>query len=82
VDRLEIELIGFREDTKISLNKITEQVVRNSELLTAHSEQLTLLSKTQNLLISGQQKQDKILEALAMRSLEQETDIKELKRIK
>ncbi|MBD2868398.1 hypothetical protein [Paenibacillus arenilitoris] len=30
----------------------------------------------------GQERQDKILEALALRSLEQETDIRELKRIK
>ncbi|WP_100488593.1 hypothetical protein [Sporolactobacillus pectinivorans] len=57
------------------LNTITEQIVKNSE-------QITLLRESQAALISGQQKQDKILEMLAMRSLEQESDIRDLKRIK
>ncbi|WP_245891063.1 hypothetical protein [Desmospora activa] len=33
-------------------------------------------------LVQGQERQDRILEALATRSLEQETEIRELKRIK
>ncbi|RYM05948.1 hypothetical protein EWH99_04825 [Sporolactobacillus sp. THM7-7] len=78
------------------LRTITEQVVSNSEQLTshaeilknhtnilnAHTELLTKMSKTHSSIIDGQQKQDKILEMLAMRSLEQESDIKDLKRIK
>lgn len=89
LDGLDKDLTGFREETNKKLNTITKQVVRNSEQLTSlakkvdkHSEQLTSLTKTQALLIAGQQKQDKILEALAMRSLEQETDIRDLKKIK
>lgn len=66
MDRMELQLTGFREETNNKLSTITEQVVRNSE-------QLTLFSQVQA-------KQDKILEALALRSLEQEADIRSLKR--
>lgn len=61
-----------RHDTK--LNAITEQVVKNSE-------DISQIKADQHALVIGQAKQDKILEALAMRSLEQETDIKDLKRV-
>ncbi|MDN3954367.1 hypothetical protein [Sporolactobacillus laevolacticus] len=57
------------------LNAITDQVVKNSE-------QLTLLAENQNLLIASQQRQDKILETLALRSIEQETEIRHMKRVK
>lgn len=57
------------------LNVITDQVVKNSE-------QLTLLAENQNLLIASQQRQDKILETLALRSIEQETEIRHMKRVK
>lgn len=69
-----------RIDQKI--NHITEQVAKNSVQLTEHGEKLTPLSKARNVLIAGQQKQDKLLQTLAMRSLEQESDIRDLKRIK
>lgn len=59
---------------------IKEQIVRNSEKLNTHDHLLKELSKTQASIIAGQQKQDKILEMLAMRSLEQESDIKDLRR--
>lgn len=57
------------------LDSIVEQVVKNSE-------DIMRIKTDQHVLVTGQAKQDKILEALAMRSLEQETDIKELKRVK
>ncbi|EST12954.1 hypothetical protein P343_03815 [Sporolactobacillus laevolacticus DSM 442] len=47
-----------------------------------NSEQLTLLAENQNLLIASQQRQDKILETLALRSIEQETEIRHMKRVK
>lgn len=62
-----------RHDKKF--DTIMEQVVKNSE-------DITLIKEGQRALIVGQQKQDKILESLAMRSLEQESDIRDLKRIK
>ncbi|MBP3041080.1 hypothetical protein J9303_16565 [Bacillaceae bacterium Marseille-Q3522] len=57
------------------LDEITNQVVSNSE-------QLYELFNTQKLILESHQRQDKILETLAVRSLEQETDIRDLKRIK
>lgn len=40
------------------------------------------IKETQQKLIQGQERQDKILASLALHSLEQETDIRDLKRIK
>jgi DNA anti-recombination protein RmuC len=70
------------DELKTTTDTIKEQVVRNSEKLSTHDELLKELTRTQASIIKGQQKQDKILEMLAMRSLEQESDIKDLKRIK
>lgn len=58
-------------DKKLEI--ITQQVVKNSE-------QITELAENQNLLIAGQARQDKILGALALRSLEQESDIRHMQR--
>lgn len=44
-------------------------------VVTSHTELI-------NTLVKSQERQEKILETLALRSLEQETDIRELKRIK
>ncbi|WP_188624263.1 hypothetical protein [Caldalkalibacillus thermarum] len=56
-----------------------------SELETIVGEILKLQKKLENLLQQSsqdQERQDKILETLALRSLEQETEIREMKRIK
>ncbi|MGG5253695.1 hypothetical protein ACQYAD_09385 [Neobacillus sp. SM06] len=38
---------------------------------------ITSIKETQQILIQGQERQDKILESLALRSLEQETELRE-----
>ncbi|WP_010632550.1 hypothetical protein [Sporolactobacillus vineae] len=77
---LEKELSEFRIETKEhfdqhdkKLDVITKQVVKNSE-------DITQIKADQSALLVGQARQDKIFETLAMRSLEQETDIRDLKR--
>jgi hypothetical protein len=59
--------VGFKE-VNHKLNSIQEQVVRNSEAITE--------------ILDGQQRQDRILEMLSVRSIEQEADIKDFKRMR
>ncbi|MBP3039529.1 hypothetical protein J9303_08515 [Bacillaceae bacterium Marseille-Q3522] len=68
-----------RLETKIE--RIEPKIDIISKQVVSNSEQLTELSLNQKLLIQCEQRQDKILETLAIRSLEQETDIRELKRM-
>ncbi|AMA73300.1 MULTISPECIES: hypothetical protein [Aneurinibacillus] len=84
------------DETKVLLNKIIERLDVQSATLeqlkmdVAHiqgdvTELKETLQKHDDLLarlIEGQERQDKILESLALRSLEQETELRELKRIK
>lgn len=58
---------GFTE-VNHKLTSIQEQVVRNSEAITE--------------ILDGQQRQDRILEMLSKRSIEQEADIKDFKRMR
>jgi hypothetical protein len=59
--------VGFKE-VNHKLNSIQEQVVRNSEAITE--------------ILEVQQRQDRILEMLSVRSIEQEADIKDFKRMR
>ncbi|EGL84261.1 hypothetical protein CathTA2_0181 [Caldalkalibacillus thermarum TA2.A1] len=74
-------------DSKVSQldSKMTQIDQKVSELENTVGEILKLQKKQENLLqqlSQGQERQDKILETLALRSLEQETEIREMKRIK
>ncbi|RYL92510.1 hypothetical protein EWI07_09260 [Sporolactobacillus sp. THM7-4] len=60
------EMTKFSEETRKRFTTMTQQVVKNSEQLTAFKE--------------TQDKQDKILDILAVRSIEHEADIKTLKK--
>ena len=64
-----------QENTDAKLESISMDVNK------IHGEIISI-KETQQLLIQGQERQDKILESLALRSLEQETELRELKRIK
>jgi len=66
------------------LFQMTKAIIHRQELTDARLEALTLdVHKIHGLMVSfqaSQDRQDKILEILSMRSLEQESDIRELKR--
>lgn len=77
------------QDVKTQLNENTQlaKAIRDRQEETdAKLESLTMdVHKIHGELSSlkqGQDRQDKILEALAMRSLEQETELRDLKRVK
>ena len=57
-----------QEETDAKIENLSHDVHQIHQELTSFKE--------------GQERQDKILESLAMRSLEQETELRELKRIK
>lgn len=85
IDNMELQMKqGFKK-----VDGIAEQVATSSEKLDVITEeqrqikQATIDSREDiTSLINGQERQDKILESLSLRSLEQETDIRDLKRIK
>ena len=64
-----------QENTDAKLESISMDINK------IHGE-IVSIKETQQILIQGQERQDKILESLALRSLEQETELRELKRIK
>ena len=77
------------ENLTTKIDTVTHQVASNSEKLDVITEeqnqikQATMDTKEDaTSLKDGQERQDKILESLSLRSLEQETDIRDLKRIK
>ncbi|EKN64573.1 hypothetical protein P9E76_06925 [Schinkia azotoformans] len=86
------DIKGLKEDNQ----SIKSQLEENTQLTKAiHHRQEESDAKLENLsmdmhlmrgelssLKEGQERQDKILESLALRSLEQETELRELKRIK
>ncbi|HHW37246.1 MAG TPA: hypothetical protein GXX18_08425 [Bacillales bacterium] len=92
VTGLKVDVKALQEDNQ----SIKSQLDENTQLLKAlHHRQDETDAKLENLtmdmhlmrgelssLKEGQERQDKILESLAMRSLEQETELRELKRIK
>ena len=87
---------GEIQVVKKDLCQMKSQLHENTELTKAiHYRQEEIDAKVENLamdvhklrgeltsLKEGQARQDKILESLALRSLEQETDLRDLKRIK
>lgn len=76
------ELSDFRSETKEHLDQHDRKLDAVYKQVAKNSVDITQIKADQHALVTGQAKQDKILEALAMRSLELETDIKDLKRIK
>ena len=64
-----------QEETDAQLDAISMDVHK------LHGE-MSGIKEAQDIIIHGQERQDKILESLALRSLEQETELRELKRIK
>ncbi|WP_027416498.1 hypothetical protein [Aneurinibacillus terranovensis] len=84
------------DEIKVLLNKIIERLdvqganIEQLKVDVAHLQgDVTDLKETQKKhddllarLVKGQERQDKILESLALRSLEQESELRELKRIK
>lgn len=74
VKRIEDEIHNNQKQVLDKMNSLVSEVAHIKE---GQNKQDELLEK----LVTGQERQDKILEALSMRSLEQETEIRELKRI-
>lgn len=64
-----------QDETDAKLDALSMDVNKLHGVVTSHTELI-------NTLVKSQERQEKILETLALRSLEQETDIRELKRIK
>ena len=68
------------------ISQIVQAIHHQQEIADAKLEALTLdvhyIRGDLTSLKEGQERQDRILESLAMRSLEQETQLRELKRIK
>lgn len=88
-----LEKLELLESGQKKLNQIVQAIRDRQENSDAKLEsvsmdvhklhgEMTNIKETQQILIHGQERQDKILESLALRSLEQETELRELKRIK
>ncbi|MDD9147793.1 MULTISPECIES: hypothetical protein [unclassified Sporolactobacillus] len=83
------ELSDFRSETKEHLDQYDKKLDRHEQKLNAVYEQvaknsvdIAQIKTDQHALVVGQAKQDKILQMLATRSLEQEADIISLKKAK
>jgi chromosome segregation ATPase len=79
----DMQIVKLRQDESF---QFIHAIRHNQELTNAKIEGLAMdvhsIHGVLTALKDGQERQDRILESLAMRSLEQETDIRELKRIK
>ncbi|MFZ2462631.1 MAG: hypothetical protein WAW77_03150 [Caldibacillus thermoamylovorans] len=71
-----------QERTNLRLSHIENDIPQIKQAVLETLKKVNRLEETQELLIKGQERQDKILESLALRSLEQETELREIKRIK
>ncbi|MEN0666947.1 hypothetical protein NSQ14_12010 [Caldifermentibacillus hisashii] len=71
-----------QERTNQRLSHIENDIPQIKQAVLETLKKVNRLEETQELLIKGQERQDKILESLALRSLEQETELREIKRIK
>jgi chromosome segregation ATPase len=82
VDNRQSEL--YEIVTAIRHNQESQRAEHDAMVLTISGMQGDITSINQKIdhLAESQDRQDKILESLSLRSLEQETDIRELKRIK
>jgi hypothetical protein len=87
-DKLDLilqKLVAIESVQKQQGNMLTQQGDMLTQLISivaSTNQKVSDLQSDISSLKEGQLRQDKILESLAMRSLEQETDIRDLKRIK
>jgi chromosome segregation ATPase len=74
--------IGEMKGDIQGLKKITEDIPSIKQAVFETAGEMNDVKTMLKSLVKSQERQDRILEALSTRSLEQETELKELKRIK
>lgn len=78
-----LDTLGTQLDKlETKIDGISEQVAKNAEDITDIKDNQKIIANVIDKVASVQERQEKILESLSLRSLEQEVDIRDLKRIK
>lgn len=67
------------KDTDSKLDNLIEKVDGITDQVAENSEKITKIKNDTHGLKNGQAKQEKVLEGLSLRSIEQETDIRRLR---
>lgn len=81
-DSLLTQILNELTEIKADIKEIKADMPLIKQAVLETNQRTDIIEGYTKALISSQSKQDKLLETLAIRSLEHETDIREIKRIK